>query len=267
MKIVLWIGDQPNHIALANKIHHDFIISAIIIEKKKPNKRKKLKDLFLKAVEKVTMPSIDSAWIHIMDYYAELFPFPPPMHILRTNDINTQASFDFTLKFQPDLIVVSGTSLIRDKLLSLTPTIGIVNLHTGLSPYVKGGPNCTNWCIANNSFHYIGNTIMWIGKGIDSGNILTTEHTTFNGKESFAEVHMKVMEHAHSLYLKALHYLKAGGSKSVSQADLHLGVTYYSKQWTFWKKCQLIKNFPSFRRRYERGEIDKMRTEVLTVGL
>ena len=38
---------------------------------------------------------------------------------------------------------------------------------------------------------------MWIDKGIDSGNILTSEFKEINWKSSQEEIHMSVMEHAH----------------------------------------------------------------------
>jgi methionyl-tRNA formyltransferase len=105
-------------------------------------------------------------------------------------------------------------------MLSIKPSIGILNLHTGLSPYVKGGPNSTNWCIANNELYLIGNTIMWIDEGIDPGNIVTTEITEFTGDERLTDVHIKVMDHGHNLYLKAIDNLAQGRPSSVDQKTI-----------------------------------------------
>ncbi|MBK8140456.1 MAG: hypothetical protein IPK57_05180 [Chitinophagaceae bacterium] len=76
--------------------------------------------------------------------------------MLRVESINNELVAAFTREINPDLIIVSGTGLVKEPLLSLPASIGIINLHTGLSPYVKGGPNCTNWCIANNEWHLVG---------------------------------------------------------------------------------------------------------------
>ena len=86
--------------------------------------------------------------------------------------------------------------------MQLLKTLMILNLHTGISPYIKGGPNCTNWCIATKQFEKIGNTIMWLDKGIDTGELLTTENTKFNSTDkSLLKIHMRVMNHAHDLYI------------------------------------------------------------------
>ena len=42
------------------------------------------------------------------------------------------------INFQPDIIIVMGTSLIKDEIIKI-PKLGILNIHTGLSPYYRGG--------------------------------------------------------------------------------------------------------------------------------
>ena len=75
--------------------------------------------------------------------------------------------------FEFDLVVVSEQVFKKKLIDSLKPKI--LNLHTGLSPYVNGGPNCTNWCISNDRFDLIGNTVMYLNEGIDSGNIISSK--------------------------------------------------------------------------------------------
>ena len=177
-------------------------------------------------------------------------------------NINTEVAYNFTKAIQPDIILVSGTRLIRDKLLTIKPTIGIINLHTGLSPYIKGGPNCTNWCIANNEIHLIGNTVMWIDKGIDTGNIISTNLVKFNGDESLKEVHSKVMDEAHSLVINSLQFLKNGEIQNIKQEQIAKGKTYYTKQWNLSQKKQLIKNFKKFKKEIASSSYIKKRSEI-----
>ena len=131
-------------------------------------------------------------------------------------------------------------------MLSIHPGIGILNLHTGLSPYIKGAPNCTNWCIATEQYHLIGNTVMWIDSGIDSGNIATTEFTEFNGNEDLAAIHIKVMEHAHNLYLRAIKKIVNKECPNIKQDEIAKGVTYYTKQWELKQKINLVRNVKKF---------------------
>jgi methionyl-tRNA formyltransferase len=131
---------------------------------------------------------------------------------------------------------------------AIKPSIGIVNLHTGLSPYVKGGPNCTNWCLANNDLHLIGNTIMWLNEGIDTGNIITTDFVHFTEEKTLSEIHHTVMEQAHELYLKAIAQLSVDpvSVSNVPQQSIAKGKTYYTKMWGLKEKSRLVKNLRNF---------------------
>lgn len=83
---------------------------------------------------------------------------------------------------------------------------------------------------------------MWIDEGIDTGNLILTEKTKFNGNETFFDVHLKVMEHAHDLYIKAIQEIKDGESKSISQNEVQEGVTFYNKDWDIKAHRNLAKN-------------------------
>jgi len=265
MKAVLWIGDESNQRALANKIAAGVDIAGIVLEKRKRRKKTGIKQLFQKGIQKVFLGKIGAAWFGMKKYYDERFPSYPDVPILRTENINKDEVYDFTVSRSPDLIIVSGTSLIKKKLLSIKPPIGIVNLHTGLSPYIKGGPNCTNWCIATAQFHLIGNTVMWIDEGIDTGNIISTAFTPLNGNESLNDIHIRVMEHAHELYVKCIQQLVMGKKSNVSQRSIAEGSTYYTKQWTLGQQYKLLRNLKRFKKQHANGEVAKLRTGIKTV--
>ena len=263
MKIILWIGDKPNQRALANKIHAAYPISGILVE----SRDTKTKITFDKIIERVFLYSISNAWKGMQAFYDGRYPSYPDVKTLKIQNINSDEAFAFTNDIAPDLIIVSGTRMIKDKMLSIKPTIGILNLHTGISPYVKGGPNSTNWCIANNELYLIGNTIMWIDPGIDTGNIVTTEITEFTGDESLTDVHIKVMEHGHDLYLKAIDALLKGIRTSVNQDTIAKGTLYTTKQWKFKQKLAMIINFMSFRKNIRSADYAKQKGKVVTVKI
>lgn len=266
MKIIMWISDEPNQKALANKIHEHFPLTAIVTETRKRKLKLTVKNILEKCIEKIFLGSIGKAWFGMHKYYRDLYAQYPGVPLLNVENINSDDTYSFTKEKEPDLILVSGTSLVRRKLLSLNPSNGILNLHTGLSPYIKGGPNCTNWCISTGQFHLIGNTVMWIDEGIDSGNLLATEFTPFKGNESLAEVHLKVMEHAHDLYLRSIQYLVSGKTNNVSQNDISQGITYFNKQWGLQQKIRLLRNMKDFRRKIKRGYLAE-RKDITTVAL
>src|SRR5262249_43989205 len=145
---------------------------------------------------------------------------------------------------QPDLIIVSGTSLVKEPMISVPVSLGIINLHTGLSPYVKGGPNCTNWCISNDQWSLIGNTVLWLSAGIDSGNIILSERIDVSETKRLEDIHFGVMEHAHDIYLRAIRHIlfKEPPYQSVQQKSLGKGNLYLSRMWGFSQKRRLLKN-------------------------
>ena len=246
MKIILWVANEAHQKALAHKINSQYPLAGIVIETRIHKRRFNLYKIISKIFERFFLRAIDAAWFNLLNHYARIYSKFPEVPVLNVENINSSSVLHFTESLKPDLILVSGTRLIKPAFIKIKVNVGILNLHTGLSPYIKGGPNCTNWCIATNQFHLIGNTIMWLDAGIDSGNILTTEFTPLNGTENFKELHLKVMEHAHSLYIQAINHLKSGHMQSIPQNKIAAGKTYFTKQWTIKYKIALIKNFNLF---------------------
>lgn len=246
LKIIIWCGAGANQRALANKIAAGFDVVGVIIDTHSAGK-KKTKLLQLPAIlwDRFRFHKIYDAWNNLMQYYDRKFPAWPEAPQIKVPDINSKEAEQFTRKLQPDLVVVSGTALIKEPLISMVVPIGIINLHTGLSPYVKGGPNCTNWCIANNRFQLVGNTIMWLNAGIDAGNIITTETVDIKNANDLDEAHRVVMDHAHDLYLRAIAYLSEMEPpyNSVPQNAIDKGQLYLTKMWTAAKKKALLRNW------------------------
>ncbi|PKP21016.1 MAG: hypothetical protein CVU05_07695 [Bacteroidetes bacterium HGW-Bacteroidetes-21] len=267
MKIILWVGNEPNQRALANKIHEKFGLAGIITESRNNKRTISISKIVSKIIEKLFIPTIDNAWLKMKLFYQKNYPEYPSVPILDVENINSDNAYEFTRSICPDLIVVSGTRLIKEKMLSLNPSIGIINLHTGLSPYVKGGPNCTNWCISSNNMHLIGNTVMWIDKNIDSGNILTSEILRFDTKETLNTLHLKVMEHAHYLMNKAILYVSKGGRNSVSQSSIAQGKTYYTKEWTLQQKFSLKRNLRRMQQTSKNEDLKELRTKIVTIRI
>jgi methionyl-tRNA formyltransferase len=259
LKIIIWCGAAPNQKALANKMAAGFDVAGIVIDTHSGRKKKR-KLIQLPAIfwDRFRFRTIYNAWGNLMKYYERKFPEWPPAPQIKVSDINSKETEIFTRELKPDLIVVSGTALIKEPLLSIPVSIGIINLHTGLSPYVKGGPNCTNWCIANNTFHQVGNTIMWLNAGIDAGNIITTESVDIKNAKHLNEAHQIVMDHAHDLYLRAIGYLfeTEPPYNSVLQNSIDKGQLYLTKMWTAEKKNDLLRNW-SNRKSFIGGEPPK----------
>lgn len=244
-RIVCWVGDAPNHRALVAKIATKYDVAGIVVDRKKQlNKKSGVTITWKKIIDKLRFGKIDAVWTKLQEHYRRQFPDWPEKPMLFTDSINSNDAFAFTKHLQPDLVIVSGTSLVKEPMVSFPLSTGIMNLHTGLSPYVKGGPNCTNWCIANNEWGLIGNTIMWLSAGIDSGNIITSEKTDVSSESDLPSIHLKMMEHAHDLYIRAIDYVinSEPPYQSITQSALGKGNLYLTKMWTADRKKQLLRN-------------------------
>ena len=268
MKILMLTSGQPNQIALCRKLSTRFELQGIVISQNVPKKRPKHRvQIFANRLAgRLVGSPLARAWSEMQASYASQFATLPEVPTARVQNINDADTLAFLEKHNPDLVVVSGTNLVGKAIVEFASRRrGIVNLHTGISPYVKGGPNCTNWCLAENDFHLIGNTTIWLDLGIDTGAIIGTEQTALSGAETLSELHWKVMEHAHDLYLRSITAaLLHGKSDCVSQSSIAEGRTFYTFQWNALAMARAIANFKLKYRPVAFAEAEfKRKTEAL----
>jgi len=87
-------------------------------------------------------------------------------------EVNSELVYEKIQSFKPDVMMVFGSSIIREPILSLGKKNRFINLHLGLSPYYKG--NGTNfWPFINDELEYLGSTVLHLDPGIDTGDIIT----------------------------------------------------------------------------------------------
>ena len=256
MKIVFLCGDAPNQRALACRLHRIAPLSAVAVAGIRAPRKRAGWGRRLAAIS-LGLP-LRRTWFGMLRHYARLFPDYPPVPIERYDDVNSAELAAMIDREKPDLVLVSGTALLRPPLIERIGRNGrILNLHTGISPYIKGGPNCTNWALALGEFDAIGNTIMWLDAGIDSGAIAATERTPLTGRESLGALHIAVMDHAHDLYGRCLERLARGRSlPAVAQSEIDPGRLFLMKHWNARQMLQAVANFYL---RYNAGAISDPR--------
>ncbi len=270
MRDVILTNRQGNQLALANKIAEKAEVAAIVfsenIPRKKPAIFKRAKLLSSRLTGRTVGREFVNIWFEMLKKYQSLYPTLPTKNVVQVQNVNDAATVETIEKHAPDLIVVSGTNLVGKKVVQAAQKRrGIVNLHTGISPYVKGGPNCTNWCLAKNWFHLIGNTIMWLDLGIDTGNIIATEQTPLDGSETLFDLHWKVMQHAQEIYVKSIARIAEEKSvPSVPQKTIGEGNHFNSVDWS---AIQMRKALTNFRRNYKNYFSDVERRHKLSAEL
>jgi folate-dependent phosphoribosylglycinamide formyltransferase PurN len=243
MKTVVLCSKIANHKALVHKLSAVVPLSAIaLIEVPQGRLAPRIARWFTSVT--VGLP-LRRAWNGMTTYFDQLHPEYPDVEISHHQNVNAQSVVDLVERVGPELVIVSGTNLLKQPLIdAISRTARILNLHTGISPFVKGGPNCTNWCLALGEFDLIGNTIMWLDVGIDNGRIIASERTPLTGEESLEQLQIKVIEHGHDLYLRVIQRLRSGEPlPSVPQRSIGGGRLLLFTDWTAEQAVRALFNY------------------------
>lgn len=135
--------------------------------------------------------------------------------VVEIQNINNEV--DLLLSLQPDLIVVVGSRILKEKVLSLFEG-KIINFHTGILPEYRG-PYSEFWAVYNNDLGHIGTTIHFLDKGIDTGNIIRQRRidaATLNPEK----LHIANVKAGASLLCEVLQdFLKTDLAASVQKED------------------------------------------------
>jgi len=235
VRVVVLTVDAPNQAALCRKLEPHCELVGLVLSRNVTARRfsQRLR-MFRNRIEgRFARSPFVTVWHHLQRFYQERFGGFPNVPTIRVRNVNDAQTLRWLQDTDPDLVLVSGTNLVRRPLLDWSSRrLGMINLHTGISPYVKGGPDCTNWCLAERTFHLIGSTILWLDAGVDSGPILATEQTPLTGTETVDELHRKVMDHAHDLCVRAIQAISSGRSiPRIAQDAVAAGRTFSSRGW------------------------------------
>lgn len=270
-RIVLWCDRGANQRALAHEIHARFGLAGLVIEHRRRSRRRSFRATAKRILERLLAGEVDRSWTNLLARYEKDYADFPDVERRVVASVNGEETAALTRSVAADLVLVSGTGMVKEPLLSLPLSVGLLNLHTGLSPYVKGGPNCTNWCLANGQYHLIGNTVMWIDAGIDSGRLVATRTVDFDGNEDLDAIHWRVMEQARALVLDALQAVLRHPDTpwSIPQSAIGEGVTYYNRMWGLAERRRLIENLERghFREEVRSPGFQELRRSLRTLPL
>ena len=156
---------------------------------------------------------------------------PENVRLLKVADINDPATITFIKALKPDIVCVNGTNIIREPVLNLASSIryGFINLHTGLSPYSRGG-NCNHFVLLEGHPEWVGITIHHIDAGIDSGDIIISAQVEMEAQDTYEMIDAKTFHLGIDMMLVAIRQLSEGRAARVKlweQGKLFLKRTGY----------------------------------------
>jgi len=147
---------------------------------------------------------------------------------------------------RPDVVLVFGTGILRDPLLSAFDG-RIINIHLGVSPYYRGaGTNF--WPLVNREPEYVGATLHYLDAGIDTGPIISHARPSIERGDGPHDLGNKTIVAAAQALLRAAAARTAGVTRAVPQWNG--GRLYQRKDFSADAVRTLYRNF-------ETGMIDE----------
>lgn len=174
----------------------------------------------------------------------------PENAVLRVpnGESNSEATFEWVKEKNPDFVILFGTSIIRDPLLSYYEG-RMINIHLGLSPYYRGsGTNF--WPLVNNEPECVGATIHLAILKVDAGSILAQVRPEVQEEDGSHDVGCKtIVAGAQAMIMCIEKYANKEitaepqdltGGRVYKRADFYAGAVEI--MWSNFKKG-MIKNY------------------------
>lgn len=189
MKISIVVGNAPMFKYLANEIYNSFQENniQIIVEDSysKENFKKQIKFRIkkyglIKFIDEVIYRLFESIIQKGSQIYKKYFYEIDKLKVdYISSKINNFETEQKIKKFNPDILIVFGTSIVKKNVFSI-PNLGTLNIHPGINPKYKGAGSF--WAMKNKDFDNYGFTIHLVDEGIDTGDIVSSIKLPFEKK-------------------------------------------------------------------------------------
>tara|TARA_Y100000591_G_C21843819_1_gene707409 strand:+ start:2079 stop:2825 length:747 start_codon:yes stop_codon:yes gene_type:complete len=162
MKIGIISGSSLRHTALASFLNKEFEIIQFseIVRKKNNLQNKRIQEYFKRVNLTEKKIFTDNDWSN-KNYKKISLP---------KGEIN-KVPKEVELLLDCDVVLIFGSSIIKDPLYSLLSQNKLINLHMGISPEYTGAA-CNFWALYDNNIQFVGGTIQTLSKKLDLGKTI-----------------------------------------------------------------------------------------------
>lgn len=204
MKIVVLTSNSLRHKFLANTLS-SYCDDALIISECKPQTSS--------FNDSKNFTEIENHFLLRDQTEKSFFPndnyFIPKTLPIIYKEANSPYVYEAIKNFKPDILIVFGSSIIKEPLISLLPVGHIINLHLGISPYYRGsGTNF--WPFVNDELEYLGSTILHLDAGIDTGDIICHVRPNIELNDNVHTVGCKIIKSSVESLIKIIKLLDGG---------------------------------------------------------
>ena len=161
-------SDHIRHRYLVREIQKDFPVTCLVVEAKPP---------ISLSLRETVGPIVGEHFRERNEveekYFGSLGDFDAQNRLVKKmnwGEVNSGETFEWVTGRSPDLIVLFGSSIVKEPLLSQYEG-RMINMHLGLSPYYRGsGTNF--WPLVDGYPECVGVTIHHAALKVDAGNII-----------------------------------------------------------------------------------------------
>ena len=256
-KIVIFTSNALRHKFVANMLS-DYVDDALIISECKQS------DISIQNETSLIQEHFALRYQVERQFFSGHELFTGKIFPIMYKEANLSSTFEIVKKFQPDLMFVFGSSIIKEPLLSLLEPGHFINLHLGLSPYYRGsGTNF--WPFVNNELEFVGSTILHLDAGIDTGDIIAHVRPKIVLDDNVHTVGCKVIQESVSTLIKIIDLYNSGSQiNRIPQWKINDEKYYRSRDFT---ENTLLKYFDNLKNNLVKQYIDKSKKEIKLVKL
>jgi len=221
--IIFVTRKYSDSIYIAHRLKSQQILDAIVFETRGKQEDKKLGVI-----------SVISRFTHILLYFSDILSIVilntlisksfdrsfgkyilPKVPTYYISDINDDKAIQLVSKYKKKIVIVYGTSIIKNKFLS-QPYMKVLNIHTGIVPqYRNVHSEC--WAIHNKDFQNIGSLIMYVDSGIDTGDIALQGRIQYSSEDNLFSIKRKNIVLAADLIVQTVKNIYEKRDKRVKQ--------------------------------------------------
>lgn len=145
--------------------------------------------------------------------------------VYQPENINTSESIEYLKGLEPDLIVTGAFGQILSKAILDIPAMGCINVHASILPKYRGASPIQQAIIDGQD--ETGITIMYMAKGMDTGDIILCKYTSIGPKENAGQLHDRLASLGRDALSEALALFKEGRPEGTPQDNTR--ATYCKK--------------------------------------
>jgi len=141
------------------------------------------------------------------------------VQLVDVGSVNSPEVTNLLQAAKPDVVVVSGTSILNGTLLECLGSTPVINIHCGITPRYRGNHGAF-WAVVNGDWANVGTTVHFVDSGIDTGGIILQDSIKLEPGDNPRTVGLKQYAVGIRLLSQAIPGICAGDRSTIRRGDL-----------------------------------------------